>query len=205
MHYCTPQEAFWAGEFGDRYIERNDSEQFVEAKAAMFASALRRTRGIRSVLEFGCNVGVNLAALSRLIPSVELRAIEINATAAALARVRLPEATITTGSILEVEIDAACDLAFTCGVMIHLNPEVLPEVYAKLASASRRYVLIAEYYNPSPVSVSYRGHAERLFKRDFAGEFLAAHPEFRLLDYGFVYRRDPVAPLDDITWFVLEK
>ncbi|MFM6157881.1 MAG: pseudaminic acid biosynthesis-associated methylase, partial [Sphaerospermopsis kisseleviana] len=67
------------------------------------------------------------------------------------------------------------------------------------------YLLIAEYYNPSPVAIPYRGHADRLFKRDFAGEVLDQHPELRLVDYGFVYRRDPNFPQDDITWFLIEK
>lgn len=205
MRTTTPQETFWAGEFGDRYIGRNDTEQLVGAKSAMFRRVLARTTGVCSAVEFGCNIGINLSALSGLTPGIELRAIEINANAAAIARERLPEAEIIHGSIFDFEAAAACDLAFTCGVLIHLDPAMLPRVYAKLAAAAKRYVVIAEYYNPSPVTVTYRGHAERLFKRDFAGEFMEAQPQFRLVDYGFVYRRDPIAPLDDITWFLMEK
>jgi len=44
-----------------------------------------------------------------------------------------------------------------------------------------------------------------LFKRDFAGEMLERFADLKLLDYGFVYRRDPNFPQDDITWFLLEK
>jgi pseudaminic acid biosynthesis-associated methylase len=205
MRQTTPQEVFWAGEFGDRYIERNDTGQLLDAKIAMFRRALARTESVRTVVEFGCNIGVNLSALASLSPNIDLRAIEINASAVAIARQRMPTAEIIHGSILDFDATSTFDVAFTCGVLIHLNPEMLPQVYAKLAAASKRYVLIAEYYNPSPVTVNYRGHAERLFKRDFAGEFMEAHPQFQLLDYGFVYRRDPVAPLDDITWFLMEK
>jgi hypothetical protein len=53
--------------------------------------------------------------------------------------------------------------------------------------------------------VNHRGKNDRLFKRDFAGEILENHSEMILIDYGFVYRRDPVFPQDDITWFLLEK
>jgi hypothetical protein len=66
-------------------------------------------------------------------------------------------------------------------------------------------MLIAEYYSPVPIEISYRGHEQRLFKRDFAGELLGTFPDLRLVDYGFSYRNDPVAPQDDITWFLLEK
>lgn len=204
-NHQTPQEDFWASEFGDQYISRNESPELLAAKIAMFSEILGKAAGISSTVEFGCNIGINLVALSHLVPEIGLRAIEINPKAAEIAKKRLPQASISTGSIFDYEPEEPSDLAFTCGVMIHLNPKMLPAVYQKLAAASRKYVLIAEYYNPSPVTILYRGHEDRLFKRDFAGEFMDAHPEYRLVDYRFVYRKDPMFPLDDVTWFLLKK
>ncbi|MNY71976.1 hypothetical protein D3C86_2104270 [compost metagenome] len=71
--------------------------------------------------------------------------------------------------------------------------------------ASSRYLLVAEYYNPKPVEISYRGHEGKLFKRDFAGEILDKYPDLVLLDYGFTYHRDMNFPQDDVTWFLMEK
>ncbi|MNV96295.1 hypothetical protein D3C71_1912830 [compost metagenome] len=90
-------------------------------------------------------------------------------------------------------------------MLIHVNPEVLPQVYDKLFASSRRYLMVAEYYNPAPVAIAYRGHSDRLFKRDFAGEIMEHYPQLQLVDYGFAYRRDPNFPQDDITWFLMEK
>ncbi|MEM1448939.1 MAG: pseudaminic acid biosynthesis-associated methylase [Planctomycetota bacterium] len=201
----TPQEEFWAGTFGDDYIDRNDSSALVAGKTAAFAQILTRTAAIQSVAELGCNVGINLQAIRHLLPAARLEAVEINEKAADLARQRLESATVVTGSLFDYEPSAPVDLAFTCGVMIHLEPKSLPRAYERLAAASSRYVAIAEYYNPSPMTLPYRGNDEKLFKRDFAGEFMDAHPEYRLLDYGFFYRRDGNFPLDDITWFLMEK
>jgi hypothetical protein len=53
--------------------------------------------------------------------------------------------------------------------------------------------------------IMHRGKEDQMFKRDFAGELLQAHPDLNLLEYGFVYRGDPVFPLDDVTWFLFEK
>ena len=64
---------------------------------------------------------------------------------------------------------------------------------------------MCEYYNPSPVTINYRGHSDRLFKRDFEGEILDKFPDLNLIDYGFSYKRDVVFPQDDITWFLLQK
>lgn len=85
------------------------------------------------------------------------------------------------------------------------DPNELKTVYEKLYTSSKKYMLIAEYYNPSPVEIPYRGNKERLFKRDFAGEFLDMFPDCKLEDYGFVYHRDNNFPLDDITWFLMKK
>ena len=64
---------------------------------------------------------------------------------------------------------------------------------------------VCEYYNPSPTSISYRGHTDRLYKRDFAGEMLDIYSDLRLVDYGFSYHRDSAFPQDDISWFLMEK
>ena len=58
---------------------------------------------------------------------------------------------------------------------------------------------------PFPVALPYRGHQDRLFKRDFAGEMLDRFPDLELTAYGFNYRRDPLFPQDDTTWFLLHK
>lgn len=62
-----------------------------------------------------------------------------------------------------------------------------------------------EYYSPAPVEVRYRGHDKKLFKRDFAGELLDRYTDLRLVDYGFVYHRDPNFAGDDLTWFMMQK
>ena len=74
-----------------------------------------------------------------------------------------------------------------------------------LYRASNRYILVSEYYNPSPVDIPYRGHTDRLFKRDFAGELLDKFSDLKLVDYGFSYHRDQYFPQDGATWFLLEK
>ena len=109
------------------------------------------------------------------------------------------------GTIFEAPIKNKVDLSLIKGVLIHVNPEMLSVVYQKLYDSSKKYILIAEYYNSTPVTISYRGHSDRLFKRDFAGEFLDKYPDCQLIDYGFSYRRDVAFPQDDITWFLIKK
>jgi len=200
----TEQEQFWAGEFGDEYVDRSEGAAHIAPRTAMWSRILRSCAPIASATEFGANIGLNLRALRNLLHEAELTGVEINAKAAQILR---SEGTIKVleGSLFDTAPSTPADLAFTCGVLIHIHPDRLAEAYDQLARGSRRYVVISEYYNPTPTQVVYRGHSERLYKRDFAGEFLDMHSEFELRDYGFIYHRDLVFPLDDVTWFLMER
>lgn len=203
--YMTPQENFWAGRFGSEYIARNDSNQLLASNLNFFTKALKQAGRISSCLELGANVGMNLKALRLLYPDIKLNGVEINSDAAKSLRELISADNVYEGSIFEYPISCKVDLCLVKGVLIHINPEMLSAVYEKLYKASRRFILVCEYYNPSPAAIIYRGHTDRLFKRDFAGEMLEKYSDLALIDYGFVYRRDPAFPQDDITWFLMEK
>ena len=208
--YKTEQETFWAQEFGDSYIGRNDSKNLISANISLFSKALKYCGNVRSVIEFGSNIGGNLIALKKLYPEQSQYAIEINLNAADSLIKLLPECTVYKQSILDfdptkVREGRGVDLVLIKGVLIHIHPENLNKVYEKLTALANTFLLVCEYYNPTPVDILYRGHKDRLFKRDFAGEILDQNPEFKLVDYGFVYHRDPAFPQDDITWFLMER
>jgi len=203
--YKTEQEQFWAGEFGTEYIQRNIGPELLAANLNFFCKALAQAARPASCIEFGANVGMNLRALKLLYPSQEQHGIEINETAAKELAAFLPPANVHQASILDFKPSRTWELVLIKGVLIHINPDSLSIVYDALYKATGRYLLVCEYYNPAPVTVTYRGHANRLFKRDFAGEIMARFPDLRLVDYGFAYRRDPSFPQDDITWFLMEK
>ena len=204
MQFATEQEAFWTGEFGDAYTERNVGATWIASNTALFAEILRSTESVGSVLEFGANVGLNLHAIRNLLPRVDLAGVEINAAAAKKLR-SLDGVEVYEASMLDFDVPRCYDLVLVKGVLIHINPDYLSAAYDRIYRAARRYICLAEYYSPSPVSVPYRGHSERLFKRDFAGDLMKRFPSLRLVNYGFKYRNDPNFPQDDITWFVLEK
>ena len=203
--FRTEQEEFWSGQFGDEYSARNLGERWVAANTALFTKVLTRTDGVKSLIEFGANIGLNLRALRRLLPEAKLSAIEINAVAAKALHKWGEAKDVFETSLLEFKSKRQWDFALIKGVLIHINPDALPQAYDALYKATRRYLCVVEYYNPSPVAIPYRGHQDRLFKRDFAGELMERHPDLKLVDYGFTYHRDPNFPQDDTTWFLMEK
>lgn len=204
MAYSTPQEEFWAGEFGSDYVSRNNDVGLLASNTAMFAKVLAHAPGVESVIEFGANIGLNLRAIRALIPAVRLAAVEVNPSAATELE-SIPDVQVHRGSLLDFDAGETFDMTLSKGVLIHIDPRRIDAAYETLYRNSHRYICLAEYYSPTPVAIPYRGHADRLFKRDFAGEMLAKYPDLRIVEYGFVYRKDPVNPQDDITWFLLER
>ena len=205
MAFKTEQEKFWAGDFGDAYIDRNQGDKLLASNLNMWVNMLKNAKKLDSCIEFGANIGMNLKALKLLHPQQDQFGIEINSDAAIELEKVIPASNVFKSSIFDFEPFRKFDLSFIKGVLIHINPTELQNVYEKLVASCGRYLLVAEYYNPLPVDISYRGHNDRLFKRDFAGEIMELYPEMKLIDYGFSYRNDPVFPQDDITWFLMEK
>jgi len=172
MNYTTEQEEFWAGSFGNDYIQRNKSDEYLASNLNFFSKIFRNIERPQSIIEFGANIGMNLKAIRLLFPGINMFGIEINTVAAEELSKLIGKENVFNGSIFDFDSNNLYDITLTKGVLIHINPETLPLVYEKLYSYSKKYVLICEYYNPSPVSINYRGHNNKLFKRDFAGEML---------------------------------
>jgi pseudaminic acid biosynthesis-associated methylase len=200
-------EQFWKGPFGDSYTARCAGENLIEANEVFFDHALRSTcySDIESIIEFGANRGLNILALQRALDDAKFSAVEINEEALGWLR-KIEGIDVLSASIVDfAEAPKQYDLSLAKGILIHIHPEDLKKAYSALYTSTRRYILIAEYYNPKPVEIEYRGHTGRLWKRDFAGEMMDLYPDLKLVDYGFVWRRDPVMPQDDLTWFLMER
>lgn len=203
--FKTEQENFWAGDFGDEYIDRNKSLELLASNLNFFSKALKNAGKISSCIEFGANIGMNLKALKLLYPKIDFEGVEINEAAAKLLSDLIGDENVFQGSIFDYEVKKSFELSLVKGVLIHNDPEKLNLIYEKLYQSSSKFILICEYYNPSPVSILYRGYENKLFKRDFAGEMMDKYPDLQLVDYGFSYKRDNAFPQDDITWFLLKK
>ena len=200
------QEKFWKGKFGNFYIKRNNSKKKILNNVHFFKKALVKTNKIYSVCELGSNIGLNLIALKKIYKEnlKKVFSVEINEKASKIQKNNIKDITVLNSSINMFDTTKKFDLVLCKGILIHLNPKDLLKTYKKMNKLSKKYVLIAEYFNPSPVKISYRGHNNKLFKRDFAKEYLKANRNSKLLDYGFIYDGDKF-PQDNLTWFLIKK
>ena len=202
MQEISDQEEFWANDFGDDYLSRNSSNELKTSNIVLFSKILGKVSGVSSVIEFGCNIGLNLEAITFLLPQTSVVGVEINKKACE--ELAAKGIKYYNESFLGNADYGKFEMSFTKGVLIHQDPSKLKIAYEQLYNHSSKYILIIEYYNPSPVSIIYRGEKDKLFKRDFAGDILNLYPNLILVDYGFVYHRDQF-PQDDLTWFLFQK
>lgn len=200
----TEQEIFWTGEFGNNYTKRSSGSHLVAANTVLLAKILSATRGVHSLIEFGPNLGNNLLAIRNIFPKMKLSAVEINKQAVDKLK-KIKGLKIYHQSLFEFHSDYQRDLVLLSGILIHLEPKLLNQVYSIIFRTTKKYICLIEYYNPTPVEVTYHNYRQKLFKRDFAGELLDKYPKLRLIDYGFAYHRDNNFDFGDSNWFLLEK
>lgn len=200
---------FWRGPFGDSYSERNvgrvqqNKEFFERVLPQKLRKGNKPQYDLRRVIELGCGTGENLAALRRINPNLTLWGVEINKVAAD----RVTCGSVIRASALDFKmplIPSRFDLSISKGWLIHVPPDDLPRAYQRLYEASAKYMLIAEYHNPVPIEVEYRGHAGKLWKRDFAAEFMEAHP-VKVVDYGFAWKHAETGAQDDLVWTLFRR
>lgn len=198
----TKEEKFWANSFGDKYTSRNliSSNRIFNIAKNLISNRVV----IRSAFEIGCNVGFNLDALQSTYSNAKLYGIDINKKAYDTVKKKYD---CFHGSILDFSSKKKFDLVFTSTVLIHINPKFLKIVYKKIYDYSKKYIYINEYFSPFPTMIKYRGHKDRLYKRDFAKEIWKKYPNLKLLDYGFHWKEDPLLKnnCDNSNWFLFKK
>ena len=196
-------EDFWKGDFGYQYTKRN-SLDLIPSVVRTWSSILEKLSSkINCVFEFGTNSGINLDAIKLLLPEIKTHGVEINKFACDIATSKGHD--VLNFSFYDLEVQKKFDLVFTYTVLIHVPPENLNNIYEKLYNMSQKYILICEYFSREPEDVKYRGFENKLYKRDFASEFLEKYPSLELIDYRFFWRNDNVFKEDDITYFLFKK
>ncbi len=168
----------WAGAFGEAYTARNPSScgeqdwlyrnRYGISRYELNKAALAGLPRDLSVLEVGCNCGVQMQQLARL-GFANLTGVDVCGAALAKARSALPSARFEEASALALPFkDKAFDLVFTSGVLIHMPPGNLNQAMDELHRVSRRYIWGFEYYAENHTAIHYRGQDGLLWKGDFS-------------------------------------
>lgn len=187
----TLQQAFWKGNFGKGYLERNlftPSEldksyrtKFGITRRAMnkdFISSLPRDTRI---LEVGANFGMQLHML-RDMGFTNLYGVELNPAVTDFGRKNLRGINLIEGNALDLPFkDGYFDLVFTSGVLIHIAPKDRTKAMREIHRCSKKYIWGFEYFSARSKEIPYRGHRNRLWKANFPALYKKQFPSLNLV------------------------
>ena len=184
------QTKTWSGKFGDDYIERNISVDTVNKDYVkltgleyndIFSDFFQDLDRNLSILELGCNVGNNLSILQSL-GFTNLHGVDINSKAINIANSSDSDIHFYNSSIESCEFPAQnFDLVFTAGVLIHVNPDNLPNIIKKILILSKQYVFGFEPFSDSLVEVFYQNSNNLYWKQNFPQLFKNISPNLTLV------------------------
>ena len=187
---------FWAGEFGNEYVDRNRVDWL---KRERFWRSIMPD-DVETVLEVGCNIGSNLKAIRGAVGITGV-GVDVNEKALLEAAGAGFEVHRMPGQDVSQRLGHdAFDLVFTAGVLIHVPPEDLDQTMAAIVEASKKYVLAVEYAHPQDTMIEYRGHADKLWKRPYGQ--LYQKMGLTLTAFGMASHEDG---FDRCAYFLMEK
>jgi len=204
----TEQVKFWRGDFGNSYVDRNaPSHEHLRMRLSMWSRIFRYMAGDmpKSILEVGPNIGLNIRAM-KMLCDAEFFAVEPNGKAR---QVLIEEGVVAPANLQDgfagnfTLPDVPVDLAFTAGVLIHIHHDDLLDACRNIHKSSGKYIVCNEYFSDKPEIIPYRGHGDKLFKRDYGAFWLDNVPDLKCLGYGFEWKA--MTGLDNSTWWVFEK
>jgi len=189
MH--TEQIDFWKGDFGKEYTDRlsfnfEEWEKFYmdmwgKTKTDMNADSIGQLPKNSTILEVGCNIGLQLNGL-QMMGFENLFGIELQPYAVEEAKKHTKNINIIVGSGFDIPFkDRYFDMVCTNGVLIHISPKDLPKFMAEMYRCSKKYIWGFEYYAEKTTDISYRGHANRMWKSDYAYLFLKQFHDLKLV------------------------
>jgi spore coat polysaccharide biosynthesis protein SpsF len=160
-------------------------------------------RHCESILEVGANVGLNLEAIGQFSVA-ELYATEPNDMARAELEEILPATHVTADYARKLSWpDGHVDLAFTCGVLIHVPEADLVASMREIHRCARRWIICGEYFSAKDRMEPYQGRDDALWLRDYGSIYLDNFPDLHCEACLFAWNK--LTGLDNITFWLFEK
>jgi len=175
----TIQEDAWKAGIGREYTDRNTLSYveldmlywdcFRTTRSALNARFLEDVPLSASILEVGCNIGMQLRHLQKG-GYVDLHGIELQQYA--IDRLCVKDVDVRQGSAESLPYeDGSFDLVFTSGVLIHLPIHILGTAIREMMRVSRHWIWGFEYYSYPRQEITDRNWQDMLWSDDYPALF----------------------------------
>jgi len=181
----------WFSEFGKNYTDRckKTPDQYDELYTSLYGITRTKLneefigdidRSAR-ILEVGTNVGGQLKLLFRM-GFRNLYGIELQLYPIKISQSKYYGISLLQGSGFDIPFkDNAFDIVFTTGVLIHIDPDLLPLVLKEIYRCTKRYIWGFEYYNKNMLEIPYRGKNKMLWKADYVAIYQDYFPDLNMI------------------------
>lgn len=107
----------------------------------------------KNILEVGCNTAPNLIRIKGEFPNIGLAGIDLNLWAIEGARKNIPNGDFGVGNVLNIpHKDKSFDLVLSDAVLMYVDKNKIEQAIKELCRVAK-YVLIVDWYAPSPLGV----------------------------------------------------
>lgn len=120
---------------------------------------LRKLQPWTSLLEIGCNCGVNLANIKKKFGEVDLAGIDTNKDAIEFAKKKLPDINFTCGDIENLEI-GDYEIVLVDATFMYVSPTDILSVMEKVRKA-KKAIILCEWYDKDRLGILKGGHYAR--------------------------------------------
>jgi len=193
------QRNFWSGDFGNEYIDRNQTIEEVNelykqqtgiTVEEIFIDFFQNINKNSEILELGCNIGLNLSILKK-IGFKNLNGVEINEEAYEFAKQKNPDIDFTNSSIENFNTNKKFDVVYTAGVLIHINPQTIKSIIEKMMNLSQKYIFGFEYFADELIEIPYHGYRQVCWKQNFPKIFTDSYTDLiSLKEKKFKYKNE---------------
>jgi pseudaminic acid biosynthesis-associated methylase len=186
------QEGTWSSLFGAEYTDRNvfspetidsDYQQTYGVSRVEMNKAFLEELGLadKSVLEVGCNIGIQLNTLQKQ-GYKKLFGIELQAYAVEQAKKNTNGINIIQAVGDDIPYKTGYfDMVFTSGVLIHISPKNIGPVLDEIYRCTNKYIWGFEYFAEEYIEIPYRGNNNLLWKTNFAKLYLDRFPDLEMV------------------------
>lgn len=191
------QENHWAGNRGNRYIDRNQPDTDPQIERFWY-ECLKPIPAGSSLIEFGSSIGINLLPINEIRPDIKLSAVEINEKAVSVIKETLPHIRIFNENIVLFKPEEQWDVTLIKGVLIHVTDDLKYEkVLENIDHISKKFVIICDHIADTPTWVEYEGRGDLWKIRKFPIDFVQRYKHWQIIDTGFFTRNVESKCLDD--------
>lgn len=202
------QQAFWAGEFGSKFENKNDRREwevntntkFMPLVDSFFSLIAEQS----SIIEYGCGDGVIIEILEYL-GFKNITGVEINADKIKYLKRRFNDKYTFIHSSIEDCEAKKFDVSVHSGLLIHINPIGLDSVMKKIYDNTNQYIFGVEVSTPQPEDLGdftdeWKG---KLWSRRWVKKWLSLYPDLEVVKHKIINSR--VANQAETEVFLLRK